>query len=497
MGSRSIAIRVDAGAAIGSGHVMRCLALAEELRRRDAQVCFVSREHAGHLISRIEEAGFGVHRLSAPTRHSVVSSDESTWLGSTPEEDARETAAALAGEHVDWLVVDHYGADARWHRLLRSTAERVLAIDDIANRPHDADILLDQGYPAAGTERRYDALTDSRCRKLLGPRYALLQPIYREVRPLLPERSGTVRQVLVSFGAHDATRATLAVLAALSRPELRHIAIDVVPGDEPEVRASVETIARARTGVTVHRRLPSLAGLMVRADLAIGAGGMTTWERACLALPALVATIADNQMPSTQALAADGLIAYAGASAKVSEADWAEHLITLTREPSRVAELSRRTRRLTDGHGSGRVARAMIGPPERIRIRRATAHDAGLLLDAAKDEASFVTRTEDRRCVFLIGEDACGLPLGWVRFDLDAKRQEALVGFAVDEGLRPLGVGAPLLREAVRVWRERVPGFAAVAQLAPNDDAGQRALHGAGFAQANARSPESLTYEWR
>ena len=146
-GSR-VAIRVDASVTIGSGHVMRCLTLARELRRRNASVTFVSRQHEGNLSEVVEAAGFAVCRL--PKRDDVRSTggDEyAEWLGVPQRVDAEDTVAALRVDGTqDWVVVDHYGLDASWEDDVRGAATHVLAIDDIANRTHRCEILFESDH---------------------------------------------------------------------------------------------------------------------------------------------------------------------------------------------------------------------------------------------------------------------------------------------------------------------------------------------------------------
>ncbi|RME63691.1 MAG: UDP-2,4-diacetamido-2,4,6-trideoxy-beta-L-altropyranose hydrolase, partial [Alphaproteobacteria bacterium] len=167
------AFRVDASRAIGTGHVGRCLTLAAALRDAGGDALFLCRAHDGHLNAKIEEAGFPV--LSLPKRNDTDDDlAHSHWLGATQADDAKASIAALAGHRIDWLVVDHYGLDARWESALRRHAHRILAIDDLADRSHDCDLLLDQNF-FLDAASRYDGLLPDHCRPLLGPRYAVLR----------------------------------------------------------------------------------------------------------------------------------------------------------------------------------------------------------------------------------------------------------------------------------------------------------------------------------
>ena len=174
-----VVFRADASVTIGTGHVMRCLTLAEALRKAGAEVAFVCRELDGNLAGLIEARGFDVHvlpPLEPPT-------DPLTWTAAHWHEDAAQTASFLK-TRADWLVVDHFALEHRWEKEMREHANRLMVIDDLADRVHDCDLLLDQNYlqePA-----RYDTLVPAHCRKLLGPAYALLRDEFRRAREAWP-----------------------------------------------------------------------------------------------------------------------------------------------------------------------------------------------------------------------------------------------------------------------------------------------------------------------
>lgn len=515
--SPSVVIRVDSGTHIGGGHLLRCLTLAHELRRLGARVSFVSREHPGHLLALPDTSGYVVHRLPAVRPTEWKRADHAAWLGVEQTQDATDTLAVLRGQHVDWLVVDHYAIGAEWERLVRDAVSRgVMVIDDLADRAHDAALLLDENYFGSETAFRYDHRVPADCDRLLGPRYALLHGYYKRLRHTLRSRSGTVERVLVYFGMHDPTRATLKVLHALSRAEFLAVAIDVVVANDAALLEEVRSVAGARPGITVHEAMPSLAELMATADLAIGAGGAITWERACLGVPTVVATIADDQVGRASALAAEGFIALVGRSASMSAHSWYVVLRQLLRDPTRVAMLSNRAHQLTDGHGAARVARYMLGGGvAEIVLRRARAVDESLLLEWANDPETrhfafnreqiaaddhhqwLLSRLADPYCMILIGDDPQGLPLGQVRFDFHSDMNEATINISVDVALRGTGVGSVLLREAIATWRKQYPNTPIIAEVVVGNDASRRLFSAAGFTVAPSRRPDTITFEAR
>ena len=285
-----VVFRVDSSLDIGTGHVMRCLTLGERLKESGIAVTFICRDLPGNLSGYIESRGFAVQRLPAPstlTAAGLSTHNYGAWLGVHWQDDAAQTAELLAQSGaVDWLVVDHYALDAGWERRLRPLVQKIMAIDDLANRTHDCDLVLDQNF-YLDLEDRYDRLVPTQCVKLLGPRYALLRPEFRQARKNLRERDGQVKRILVFFGGSDAGNETAKALEAirlLNRPE---IAVDVVVGGINPHRRQIEELCAGWPATTCHCQVNNMAELMAGADLAIGAGGTTTWERCCLGLPSV------------------------------------------------------------------------------------------------------------------------------------------------------------------------------------------------------------------
>lgn len=317
-----IIIRADASLSIGSGHVMRCLTLAEELRDAGSEVVFVSRAHPGNLNGLFRYKGFRCHELpevpaSVQTSGKLQDSrsEYASWLGVPPQRDADETIGAIGNDRPDWLIVDHYGLDEEWEKLLRPRVSKIMVIDDLADRRHDCDLLLDQNYFKNG-ESRYDDLVSPACTKLLGPKYALLRKEFREARKNLRERTGEVKRVLVFMGGADPDNITGLAIEGLSSPEHRHLQVDVVIGSQNPHKKTIEKLVQARPQTKLHVQATNMAELMCEADLAIGAGGSTTWERLYLGLSSIVIPIAENQIPTTRDLCDFGVIMSPGGSGK-------------------------------------------------------------------------------------------------------------------------------------------------------------------------------------
>ena len=432
-----VAFRADASAAIGSGHVMRCRALAQALEERGATVEF-------------------------------------------------KQESQLEAE--DWLVVDSYSLDAAWESLLRQKAAKILAIDDLADRKHDCDVLLDQNFfPDAAS--RYEGLVPARSRRLLGPRYALLHREFSQFRKKLRTRTGEIEKILVSFGGVDAGNETSNVLSLLK--PLR-VAVDVVVG---AANPHANRIARecAEAGFAFHRQAMNMAELMAAADFAVGAGGSTTWERCCMGLPTLQVAISADQVAPSGALADAGLVFFGGKT--VTE----EALRDALSDPARLKDQSRRMRALVDGDGAKRVAAALFASPRsEISLRDAKSADALLYFDWANDpealaqsfdghpiawkehEVWFATRLSD--CVLLVAEDEAGAPLGQVRFE---RKGAWRVNYFVAAEFRGVGLGAKMLAMAISELRRRDPDARLEAEVKKDNAASRKVFAALGFTQVS------------
>ncbi len=434
-----VAIRADASVSIGTGHVMRCRSLAHALQERGAQVDFLE------------------------------------------ESEIRST---------DWIVVDKYTLNAEWETRMRGKAARIMVIDDLADRQHDCDVLLDQNY-FPNAEDRYKGLVPERCRRLLGPHYALLRPEFARQRKTLRERDGRVQRVLVSLGGVDRGNETSNIISLL-KPF--RVAVDVVAGS---MNPNADRIALecAQAGFTFHRQASNMAELMAAADLAIGAGGSTTWERCCLGLPTLQVAISHDQFATSSALASLGVIFFCGKS--VTE----EALRDVLSDPNRLKDQSVRMRQLVDGEGARRVAAGLFASARtEMSFRDAKADDAWLYFHWANDpealrqsidghvitwnehEAWFERRIADS--VLLIAQDEVGIAAGQIRFQPRGERWR--VNYYLAPEFRGVGLGAKMLSAAIAELRRRKPGARLTAEVKPDNVASRKVFARLGFKEVSS-----------
>ena len=358
-----IVIRVDASIELGMGHLMRCLSLGRALADDGAKVSFLLRSHAADLTRLIEGEGHAALLLPDPDCRPHGEATDGTahalWLPTTWEQDAVQTLAAIdrIGD-IDWLIVDHYALDARWERMQRKRAPRILAIDDLADRNHHCDILLDQNL-ALEMESRYRGRLPPACKALLGPRYALLRAEFAEHRKSLIGRSGKIDRILVCYGGSDPDNETAKALGAIKFLPDSSLAVDVAIGlTNPNV-ASIAGLCRELSGATLHRGADNMAELMIEADLAIGAGGVMSWERCCVGLPTIAVDIAANQIGALTALAKAGAVVYLGSAASVTGHQLTSSIRSLLGDAARTRAMGEAASALVDGQGTFRVLAEM------------------------------------------------------------------------------------------------------------------------------------------
>lgn len=354
-----VLFRVDAGIQIGSGHVMRCLTLANALKSQGARCEFICREHPGNLIEYLRSKGYVVHSL--PICHDVDTDlAHSAWLGSTQIQDANACAPILAKLNPKCLVVDHYALDARWERLMASHCGKLMVIDDLADRPHSCDALLDQTFGRNSMD--YKLLVPGHCNVMCGSKFALLRPEFAEFRSHSLQRRAErqFKQVLVTMGGVDKDNVTCQALAALSTSSLpADCEITVVMGPTAPWMTDVKQQAKSmpvHTNVLVG--VSEMAKLMAKVDLAIGAAGATSWERCCLGVPTIMIPLAENQVKSCQRLsdAGAGLMLSAATEMRVQLPQLIQKMI---QEPAAMLAISEIARTITDGRGLERVLEAV------------------------------------------------------------------------------------------------------------------------------------------
>lgn len=424
--------RVDASLKIGSGHVTRCLTLAKVLRKHGGNCKFISRDHPNNLIEKIRK-DFKVvslpylNKLKSSKSNKDVISDYSKWIGASWNEDAKQTINFLKNEKIDWLIVDHYGLDKKWEKKLRPYTKKIMVIDDLANRKHDCDILLDQNL-IANFKNRYQNLLSKNCNILLGPQYALLQNDYKDLHLSAPPRIGTAKRILVYFGDTYQNNLTLNTISSFLKLKRKNINLDIVINSKNPQNNKIKKLIKKNKNIKIYSDLDSLSSLILKADLAIGACGSTSWERCCLGLPTVVVTIAENQKPIAKELHKRGLV------------HWIGHYDTITNDTiydefrniidQDLDDWSNACKLVTNGRGAEIVASILtLNSKTKLVPRLARLKDENLIqnlsefntkkksIDKFNNFFYWYLRNQNE-CKIYILENEEGLPICQVQFDL-------------------------------------------------------------------------------
>lgn len=349
-----IAFRVDAGLEMGLGHLSRCLTLARTLHAHGARLLFLISPETVTWAEMITRAGFEYRMLDVGGQ--AVAADHlahAAWLSWGQIADAEASSRQLS-ETPAWLVVDHYAIDNTWEAAIRPAVARLMVIDDLADREHCCDVLLDQNLKVPTS---YTHLVPDVCETLIGPRYALLRSEFAEARRL-GRASGSMR-INVFMGGTDDEGGTVRVLDELAG-KLQWEKLDVILGAKcRHLEAVRERIARL-PAAELYVDSDQVASLFACADIGIGAGGVASLERCCVGLPSLGICVADNQAAGLDALAKLGAIESLGRLAAVDTGEIAAVLRCLMAQPAKLRQMSEAAMALVDGQGAHRVASMML-----------------------------------------------------------------------------------------------------------------------------------------
>ena len=450
--------RVDAAPEIGGGHVVRCLSLATMLAGEGWRVAFASRPGTSETVPALAASGFPILNLGGRT------CGEADLMRNHFE------------DKVDWLIVDHYRLDREFEDACRPWVKRVVAIDDLANRPHAADLLID--FTPSRDKVDYKDLAPAEATLFLGPHYAILREGFRESRraALCRRDAVPVNRMLINMGATDPTNATGLALKAVAESGLP-LDVDVILGSAAPQLDSVErTATEMAQKVTVYREVEDVAALMTSADIAIGAPGMSTWERCCLGLPSLNITTAANQASNATALEDMGAVRHLGMQSHLNPMEIAGALRELVEDTCERQRMARISAAVCDGLGARRIV--MGFSPEKSRenrpiyLRPATFEDADDILEwqchpdtrRFARNTNFPTRVDherwmkekllDSNCLFNVIEYG-NLPAGVLRLDEIAEAE--VVSYEISILVAPDKKGLGIAQGAIRLARRLVP----------------------------------------
>ncbi len=484
--AKTAVFRADASPEIGGGHIVRCLTLADALAERGWRCRFAVRAGTLETVPALD----GAH-------HEVL-------ILEPDEAGEPEALADHWPEATDWLIVDHYRRGAAFETACRPWARKIMAIDDLADRDHDCDLLLDQTLGRQAADYANRIAED--CRLLLGPDYALLRPDFPTRRAAALARRGAadgVRRILVSLGASDPHNVTPVVLEGIVQSGSK-VEVDVVLGAAAPGLADVQgLIERMPQTARLHVDTQKMAALMAEADLAIGAAGTTSWERCCMGLPALLVVLAENQREITDALCRAGGAQRISNGLGTNPRKVADALRALITEPRVVAEMANRCAAVCDGLGATRALLYLLpGGRSRdgytVRLRLARPDDEEALLAWQRHPATRRYARDPRpptadehhrwlqrclgssRCLLTVVEHG-GTAVGVLRLDL-LEQAAPRTAYEISILIAPEQQGRGLALEALRLARDWLSEAELVAEVLPGNTASQELFKSAGYA---------------
>ena len=349
----NIVFRLDSSEIIGTGHLMRCLSLANSLKEAGAKCFFVCRDHIGNINEIIKDSSHEAIILPIKNNNSAhkirsMPLNYEDWLGTTWEIDADETINSIKEILPDWIIIDHYGIDTKWEKLVRPYCRGIFVIDDLANRRHDCDIFLDQNLHTLG-ESAYQDLLPLHCTKLLGPKNILIKDDFLSIKP--PHTPNELKHLFVYFGSYDIYNQAGNALSAINA--LPELTADIVLGKNHPHKEKLVRSSTKRVEVIEH--LDNLGQYMTKADLSLGSCGVTAWERCALGLPTITCTTADNQKENAECLHRYGAIISLGNSAKVTREVWLKEINNLRKDTNTLKMMKIKSLELVSGYHENKV----------------------------------------------------------------------------------------------------------------------------------------------
>lgn len=362
---KNVIVRCDSSQIIGNGHVMRSLTLAEKLCRYGYLVSFICRQHRGNLITFIEQKGYKVHRLPVDDSCSVnnfINDSRSLsyfhWLASTQEQDALACVPIIERYQPEWVIVDHYAIDYCWQRRIKKYCGNLMVIDDLADRKHECDLLLDQ--TVGRKTNSYKSLVPEHCKLLLGANYIMLRPefIHWQNYSLDRRKKKSIKSILITMGGVDQNNITGKIINILECHSLQEEPIELVVilgRNAPHIDKIKRQVEKSSLDIILHIDATNMAEIMANVDIAIGAAGSTTWERCYLGVPSLLITLAKNQEYIAEKVAISGAAINLGSSLDPSAV-----INKLIYIKNNLREMNQKALSMLDGKGVSRVVEHML-----------------------------------------------------------------------------------------------------------------------------------------
>lgn len=473
-----IYIRCDASTKIGTGHFSRCRTIARLLKARGYYITFVCRDHEDSVHLLLNDGEFKI--ITLPRRNSLSLHDStqySSWLGCTQDEDFADFEYSILSNQLPppvLVLLDHYSLDVVWELHLTRVfpSAKILVIDDLANRQHICNWLLDSSRALAHLDSSYNNLTPSSCSLLLGPRYSLLSGDYMTSRNKAVVRT-QVNRIFIFFGGVDTANMCCRLLTILSSEDYSHLCIDICLSAAAPFVNDVRKLVDSHSKWSLHLSLPTLSPLLLKADFAIGSSGVHSWERACLGLPALAFSVASNQDNLLHSLEQFNLVkAFRGDLTSSVH----QYLSDIFSDSKMLSNMSYSCFNIVDPFGANRVVSHILGVNLPVTLRPVSIDDMGLYFSWANDpsvrssslnsssisftshETWFQTQLSSPFVFMYVLVDKSTLPLGQIRFESSISHPHKFtISLSLDRCARGQGLSSRLLDLGLEALRNSVP----------------------------------------
>ena len=341
----TIFIRADSGTKIGYGHFIRCIALADTLKK-NFKINFISRSLEGSLISDIQDKGFGIFRFYSNSEKINEKNDAQKTISLIKKHSGQKNI----------LIIDNYQLSKKWETYVKPFVHKLIVIDDLPNRSHNCDLLIDQNLHTK-VNGLYKGLIPSNCIKLIGPKFSMIRKEFRMMRKSVKPRTFPIKKILVSFGGSDIENQTLVALNSIKKMNGK-INVDVVVGKANKCKKTLKIFCNKNKHFTYYEQIDNIADLMLSSDLSIGSSGSTTWERCSLGLPAIVSISSNDQRDIANSLSRKKCIINLGDVKKLKESSYINVITNLKKNDLR--NMSKNSMSLVDGNGTQRILKHIL-----------------------------------------------------------------------------------------------------------------------------------------
>lgn len=501
--------RADATAVIGTGHIMRCIALAQAWQDRGGNVTFLSHCKSDSLQQRIQDEGFEFIPIEKPH-------PDPSDLTQTLNVQKRYAPISMPYALRPWITIDGYHFTPDYQKTIRDAGIRLLVIDDMNHLPrYHADILLNQNIHA----KKLNYSCDKDTVQLLGCEYALLRREFLKYKDQKHDIPDKAKNILVTMGGADSNNVTLKVINAFKLLDDPDLKVKFLVGPNNPHIDTLENALHNSTCALLNRdplwgvqsdcsmclvlNATNMPEIMAWADMAVSAGGSTCWEMAFMGLPSLVITLADNQIGVAEGLAKNGASIDLGWHGSISVKQCCQALKEIVRDKNKRSCLSERGQKLINGKGKQQIIRAIRSG--QIKLRRAQEADCALLWKWANDpevrqsafnsksiawkdhQTWFSKKLNDLDCIIYIALNRYDFPIGQIRFDI--KDSIAEIDCSIDKEFRGMGLGRVLLKRGIELCcAEKGNPITIRGCVKTENELSNRAFQSAGFLKAGEKT---------